>query len=139
MEKKSMASGILAVIQMLAGIILIAAVKGFAPVCTGMLKLENGSEAYMKCHYTGQVLFYFGILLVISGIVMFFTKHFLETGILSIVLGILAILVVGNSALGIGVCANAEMACNLTAGIAKICGGIAVAAGVCSTVKGIRK
>lgn len=139
MEKKNKVCSIFAGVHTIVGLILIVIVKVFAPVCTGMVKLESGSQSFMKCHYTGQILLYFGILLMVSGIFAFLTKQFAAVGMIGCVLGSFMILVTTDTSLGIGVCANAEMACNLTAGLARILGAVTIIIGICSTVKGLKR
>ena len=118
-----------------AGALLIGAVYGWAGVCTGMLKLATGAEVHMKCFYSGQALVLLGALLVVNGVMMLLTKNLAYGGAIAVVAGIFAIVVVSNSGLGIGICAKV-MACHDTAAWAKLCGGLAAAAGAASLVFG---
>ena len=52
--------------------------------------------------------------------------------------GRLAIAVVSGGGLGIGICANVEMACHATAAWAKLCGGVAFAAGAAAFALGLK-
>lgn len=120
-----------------AGVLLIGAVYGWAGVCTGMLKLATGAEVHMKCFYSGQALVLLGALLVVNGVMMLLTKNLAYGGAIAVVAGIFAIVVVSNSGLGIGICAKV-MACHDTAAWAKLCGGLAAAAGAASLVFGLK-
>ncbi len=120
-----------------AGVLLIGAVYGWAGVCTGMLKLATGAEVHMKCFYSGQALVMLGALLVVNGVMMLLTKNLAYGGAIAVVAGIFAIVVVSNSGLGIGICAKV-MACHDTAAWAKLCGGLAAAAGAASLVFGLK-
>lgn len=120
-----------------AGALLIGAVYGWAGVCTGMLKLATGAEVHMKCFYSGQALVLLGALLVVNGVMMLLTKNLPHGGVIAVVAGIFAIIVVSNSGLGIGICAKV-MACHDTAAWAKFCGGLAAAAGAASLVLGLK-
>lgn len=120
-----------------AGVLLIGAVYGWAGVCTGMLKLATGAEVHMKCFYSGQALVMLGALLFVNGVMMLLTKNLAYGGAIAVVAGIFAIVVVSNSGLGIGICAKV-MACHDTAAWAKLCGGLAAAAGAASLVFGLK-
>ena len=120
-----------------AGALLIGAVCGWAGVCTGMLKLATGAEVHMKCFYTGQALVVLGVLLLVNGVMMLLTKKLAHGGAVAVAAGIFAIILVSNSSLGIGVCAKV-MACHDTAAWAKLCGGLAAAAGAASLVFGLK-
>lgn len=146
MEKAKKVCKMLAGVQVLIGLLLIAVVGILNPVCSGMLKLESGGEVFMKCHYTGLFLGYFGILLMAVGIFVLVVaknetsiKLFAVAGMIGIVLGVCMILITCDFSFGTGVCANAEMACNLTAGLARLLGGLAIITGICLTAKGMRK
>lgn len=133
-NKKSV---ILAGIEAVHAILLILVIKVFAPVCTGMVKTMTGKEIPMKCHYTSQVLILLGVILLVNAIVLAVKKEAFTNGIILIAISIVAILVL-NPTLGIGVCKSPEMACNLTAPIVKVVGGVGVVIGLISSYFGIK-
>ena len=112
-----------------AGAALIGSVYVWAPVCQAMVKLMNGREMPMKCFFSGQALVLIGALLVVNGAMMLFTKKLTHGGAVAAAAGLCAIAVMSGGGLGIGICANVEMACHATAAWAKLCGGVASAAG----------
>ena len=105
-----------------AGAALIGSVYVWAPVCQAMVKLMNGREMPMKCFFSGQALVLIGALLVVNGAMML----------------LCAIAVMSGGGLGIGICANVEMACHATAAWAKLCGGVAFAAGAAAFALGLK-
>ena len=119
---------LLAAANAAAGALLVGAVYAWAPVCTGMVQTAAGGQLPMRCFYTGHALAMFGIILLVNGAMMLFTKKLLHGGAVAIAVGIFSILVLSGSGLGIGVCMKV-MACHNTAAWAKLCGGLAVAAG----------
>lgn len=113
------------------GLCMIGAVKVWAPVCSKLLELVSGKFVPMKCFYTGQVLIYLGALLAVTAVVALFVKKTPVAGIVAVAVGALAILAVsGTLPFGIGVCANLEMPCQLTASWGKLLGGLVAAVGV---------
>ena len=95
---------------------------------------KNGNETYMKCHYTGQILFYLSILLLVNGCLFLIMGQRMSAGVMSIVIGLLSILVTGSGILGVGVCATGNMACGMTAGWARVCGGAAIITGIITLI-----
>lgn len=117
-------SGILAAIS---AILILAADKIFAPVCTSTLELANGGVCMMKCHYYGIALFLFSILLLIEAILMFIGQPDIKLPILILATAVL-IMLLSNDSLGIGICAKADMMCHDTALWARIGGLLAIVA-----------
>ena len=101
-------------LTVLAALLVLTADKFFAPVCSGTLKLENGGECMMRCHYYGITLFLFGLLLLAEAILLFFKQQDFKLPIIIIITSIL-ILLLNNSSIGIGICPKAEMMCHRTA------------------------
>lgn len=122
-----------------AGAALVGAVWAWAPVCTGMVKLMNGRELPMKCFYSGQALVMLGALLVVNGLMMLASKKLTHGGAVAAAAGLFAIAVVSDSGIGIGICANVEMACHTTAAWARLCGGAAAAAGAAAFALGFKR
>ena len=102
-----------------------------------MVKTIAGKEIPMKCHYTSQILILLGVILLVNAILLAVKKEAFTNGIILIAISILAILVL-NPTLGIGVCKSPEMACNLTAPIVKVVGGVGVVIGLISSYFGIK-
>lgn len=104
---------IVAAIQAVAALCVIGAVKIWAPVCTGLLTLESGKQTFMKCHYTGQAAIAIAVILLVSVVVLLFSKdcHKLVQ-VISIVSAIMMFLLFTTL---IGICANTEMQCHQTA------------------------
>ncbi|MEE0247274.1 DUF4418 family protein [Peptacetobacter hiranonis] len=133
-SKKSM---IIAVVEAIHAIALILTVKVFAPVCTGMVETAAGKQIPMRCHYTSQALVFLGIILLVNALVYEVRKEAVTSGVIAAIASILAILSL-SSTLGMGVCMNPEMACNLTAPIVKVVGAIGVLIGIVSIYLGIK-
>lgn len=129
---------ILAILEALNAIFFILATTKIAPVCTKMLELSSGKEMHMKCHYTGIILFFFAILFLVNAISCFLSRQQLASGIMGIALAIFTFITL-NGTIGIGVCMNAEMACNLTASFAKICASLQLLFGAASAFIGLKE
>lgn len=129
---------ILAALEAVNAIFFILAVSKIAPVCTKMLELSSGKETHMKCYYTGIVLFFFALLFLINAISHFLSRQQVASGIMGIALAVFTFLAL-NSTVGIGVCMNAEMACNLTSSFAKVCGAIQLLLGAISIFVGMKE
>ena len=51
-------------VQALAALLLLGAVKLWAPVCGKMLTLTTGKEVHMKCFYTGQTAVVLAVIML---------------------------------------------------------------------------
>ena len=51
---KTKMNKIMIILQALAAVCMIGALKIWAPVCGKMLDLANGNQTHMKCHWAGQ-------------------------------------------------------------------------------------
>ena len=60
---KTKMTNVLIALQAAAGVLMIGAVKIWAPVCGKMLELVSGKEVPMKCHWAGQAAIVVGILI----------------------------------------------------------------------------
>ena len=136
MENKK--SFIFAGLEAIHALCLILIVKVIAPVCTGMVETAAGKQIPMKCHYTSVVLLFLGVLLLVNAILCVVKKDMIVCGGMMIAISILVFLVL-NPSIGIGICLNPEMACNLTASFVKILGGIGVVIGGLSVYFGVRQ
>ncbi|MDD3365028.1 MAG: DUF4418 family protein, partial [Syntrophomonas sp.] len=88
----------------------------WAPVCAGLLTLQNGTMVHMKCFYTGQASIVLALILMITAVVAFFSKtdhNKIQWVIVAI--GIMLISNTYDSTIGIGICKKTTMACNVTA------------------------
>lgn len=125
---------IIAVIQAVAALCVLGAVKIWAPVCTGMLTLESGKETFMKCHYTGQAALAVAIILLVAAVVLFFSKegHKLVQ-VISMVSAVMLFLLFTTL---IGICANPEMQCHQTAFWCQGAAAVTVVAGIVDLLSG---
>ncbi len=93
------------ILMMLSGLIMIGAIKIWAPVCQSVLELyrKNGDVKFMsmKCAHTSKLLLYLSIILIIMGLVS--SIRGTKFGIVPIVIGALMILSM-SSDYGIGMC-----------------------------------
>ena len=122
-------------LTLIASCIILGATKFFAPVCNGTMKLENGGQCFMKCHYYGIALFLFGILLLLEAILTFIGKQNFKLPILIIGTAIL-ILLLTNENIGIGICGKSEMMCHKTALFGRIGAILTILAGILGLIKG---
>ena len=100
------------IINLIAGLAMIGAVKIWAPVCSGLLTLDSGKQVHMKCFYSGQALILLGIVIAVLAVVsMLAKKDYKLIQVASIVAALLVFLVFSNAF--IGVCAKI-MACHST-------------------------
>lgn len=100
------------VIQILTGLIMIGSIFIWAPVCEGLLELVNGKMVHMKCYYTGQATLQLSIIIIVASIESLITKKNRPWTI--IIIGILMIINTFTSIIGIGVCMNETMSCQIT-------------------------
>ncbi|MBQ0004742.1 MAG: DUF4418 family protein [Clostridiales bacterium] len=109
-----MKNKIISILQLVASVALLGAVKIWAPVCSGLVDMSSGMQAHMKCWYSGQT----ETCLIILTIIMVIAAAFMESKprklmeIAIIAACIIMFMVVGPV---IGICAKAEMACRKTA------------------------
>lgn len=134
-EKRSL---IFAGVEIVHAVSLMLIVKIVAPVCSGMVETAAGKQIPMKCHYTSVALLFFGMLLLVNGILCAVRKELLVCGVMASVISILAVLTLSSS-VGTGICMNPEMACNYTAPFVKILGAIGIIIGIVSVYVGIHK
>lgn len=100
------------IINLIAGLTMIGAVKIWAPVCSGLLTLDSGKQVHMKCFYSGQALILLGIVIAVLAVVsMLAKKDYKLIQAASIVVALLVFLVFSDAF--IGVCATV-MACHST-------------------------
>jgi len=126
---------IITIIQILDALALLGAKFIWAPVCSAMLTLENGSTVHMKCYYTGQLVMVLGLILLFTAFMALLAgKDYIKFQLLIIIVSIL-LLLAPSSAL-IGICEKAGMACHRTAAWARGCGVVAILSATCGLWKG---
>lgn len=133
-EKNSL---IFAVVQAVHALLLILAVKVFAPVCTGMVDTAAGKQVPMRCHYTAVLLLFLGLILLVNAALCAVRKEMAVCGAITAVLSALAFAALSSS-VGTGICLNPEMACHVTASFVKALGGIGILIGVFCTYMGVK-
>lgn len=107
MEKRNK---IIAWIHLIAALLMMGALRVWAPVCQKLLTLESGKQVPMKCFYTDRVgMILAGVLLVLALILFWVKRPHRSIYVLSIVLG--ALLILSYTSI-IGVCMNPAMPCH---------------------------
>ena len=125
---KNMISKVMDGIQALVALVLLGAIKIWAPVCPSMLTLENGKQVHMKCFYSGQAAIALAVVIFVAAVVACLSKKdYKKVQIINIVCGIFLFLVFTSL---IGVCANPDMSCNVTAVWGKAAAGVVIVATV---------
>lgn len=116
-------SKIFLVIELLVSLILLGAVLFWAPVCDGLLTLENGNMVHMKCFYTGQATIVLAILLIFTSIIAYLSKiDHKKVQWIVVLIGIMLISNTFDSAISIGICKKITMSCHNTAKWIRISG-----------------
>ncbi len=101
-------SRIFAIVFFILGVLIHLTPRIIAPVCAPM---KDGS--FMKCHWTGEGLFYTGIVMILMAVIHFLMKsEAVKLGIsmASVLVGIYALLLPTHI---IGTCKMHTMACNV--------------------------
>ena len=109
---KTKLNNILIAIQALAAIVMIGAIKIWAPVCGKMLELVSGKQVPMKCHWAGQAAMAIGIIILAAAVVALLTKKDYK-GLMAVTAMAGAVLFLVFTSL-IGVCASETMRCQIT-------------------------
>ena len=109
---KTKLNNILIAIQALAAIVMIAAIKIWAPVCGKMLETTAGKQVPMKCHWAGQAAIAVAIIILAAAIAALLAKkEYKGLMLVNAVAGVVLFLVFTKL---IGVCASEEMRCQTT-------------------------
>ena len=137
-QKVKNSSLIVGGIEAIAAVFLLLVVKVIAPVCTGMVETAAGKQIPMRCYYTSVALVFLAVLLLVNAILCMVKKEKVVCGIMEIAISAVVFLVM-NGSVGIGVCANPDMACNMTVPFAQVCGAIGVIAGAISVYLGLKE
>ena len=109
---KTKMNNILIAIQALAAIVMVGAVKVWAPVCGKMLELVSGKQVPMKCHWAGQAAIAVAVIILATAVMALMAKKEYK-GLMAVnaVAGVILFLVFTSF---IGVCASEEMRCQTT-------------------------
>ena len=110
---KTTMNKVMIALQALAAAALLGAIKIWAPVCGKMLELVSGKEVPMKCHWAGQAAFAISIIIIAVAVMAFLAKkEYKGLMVVNAVAAVVLFLVFTNTL--IGVCASAEMRCQVT-------------------------
>ena len=103
---------IMIALQAAAALCLVGAIKIWAPVCGKMLELVSGKTVPMKCHWAGQAAIAISIIIIAVAVMAFLAKK--EYKGLMVVNTVAAVVLFLVFTKLIGVCASAEMRCQIT-------------------------
>ena len=109
---KTTMNKVMIVLQALAAAVLIGAIKIWAPVCGKMLELANGNQVPMKCHWAGQAAIAVSVIILAAAVMALLAKK--EYKGLMVVNAVAAVVLFLVFTSLIGVCASAEMRCQVT-------------------------
>ena len=109
---KTTMNKVMIALQALAAAVLIGAIKIWAPVCGKLLDLVNGKQVPMKCHWAGQAAMAVSIIIIAAAIMALLAKK--EYKGLMVVNAVAAVMLFLVFTSLIGVCASAEMRCQIT-------------------------
>ena len=132
-EKMNKTSIIMGIVWGVLAIFTMLAVKVIAPVCAGMVETAAGKQIPMKCHYADVALMMMAVLMLAAGVTTVVTKQKTACGIMVIVISVLMFLV-PNAEMGIGICANLDMACNMTVPFVKMSAAAGIVSGVVALI-----
>ena len=109
---KTKMNKIMIALQALAAVLLIGAIKIWAPVCGKMLELANGNQVPMKCHWAGQAAIAISVIIIAAAVMALLAKKEYK-GLMAVNAVAAVVLFLVFTSL-IGVCASAEMRCQIT-------------------------
>ena len=110
---KTTMNKILIALQAIAALCVLGAIKIWAPVCGKMLELANGNMTHMKCHWAGQAGLAIAIVILAAAVMALLAKkEYKGFMVITALCGALLFMVFATDF--IGVCASAEMRCNVT-------------------------
>lgn len=119
---------VIAAVEAVAAIFMYFAVTKIAPVCGGMLELVSGKQVHMKCYYAAVVFTFIAAVLLINAVLAIVAKPSIISGVMTVVVALLVFATL-NDSIGIGICANPDMACQMTAPFVKVCAAIEIICG----------
>lgn len=109
---KTTLNKIMIALQAAAALCLVGAIKIWAPVCGKMLELVSGKQVPMKCHWAGQAAIAVCVIILAVAVMAFLAKK--EYKGLMVVNAVAAVVLFLVFTKLIGVCASAEMRCQIT-------------------------
>ena len=110
---KTKMNKILIALQALAAVLLIGAIKIWAPVCGKMLELVSGKQVPMKCHWAGQAAIAVSVIILAAAVMALLAKkEYKGLMVVTAVCGVLLFMVFATGF--IGVCASETMRCQVT-------------------------
>ena len=110
---KTKMNKIMIALQALAAALLIGAIKIWAPVCGKMLETTKGSQVPMKCHWAGQAgMAVAVIILIAAAMALLVKKEYKGFMVITAACGVLLFMIFATKF--IGVCASADMRCQVT-------------------------
>ena len=109
---KTTMNKVMIVLQALAAATLLGAIKIWAPVCGKMLELVSGKQVPMRCHWAGQAAIAISVIIIAAAVMALLAKK--EYKGLMIVNAVAAVVLFLVFTSLIGVCASAEMRCQIT-------------------------
>ena len=109
---KTTLNKVMIALQALAAALLVGAIKIWAPVCGKMLELVNGKQVPMKCHWAGQAAIAISVIIIAAALIALLAKK--EYKGLMVVNAVAAVVLFLVFTSLIGVCASAEMRCQIT-------------------------
>ena len=110
---KTKMNKIMIILQALAAVCMIGALKIWAPVCGKMLDLANGNQAHMKCHWAGQAAMAVSVILLVAALMALLAKkEYKGFMVITAICGALLFMIFNTGF--IGVCASETMICQST-------------------------
>ena len=109
---KTTMNKVMIILQALAAAALLGAIKIWAPVCGKLLELANGNQVPMKCHWAGQAAIAISVIIITAAVMALLSKK--EYKGLMVVNAVAAVILFLVFTSLIGVCASAEMRCQIT-------------------------
>lgn len=132
---KTKMNKILIILQAIAALCVLGAIKIWAPVCGKMLELTTGKTVPMKCHWAGQAAIAIAVIILAAAIMALLAKkEYKGLMVITAVCGVLLFMVFATDF--IGVCASAEMRCQTTKLWGIIGAGITFAASLINLLSG---
>lgn len=120
---------VIAAIEAVVAVFMWLAVTKIAPVCEGMLELTSGKQVHMKCFYASTVFVFIAILLLVNAILTIVSKPSSVSGVMTVVIAAF-VFVTLNDSIGIGICMNPDMACQMTAPFVKVSATVEIICGL---------
>lgn len=109
---KTKMNKIMITLQALAAMLVIGAIKIWAPVCGKMLETTAGKMVPMKCHWAGQAAIAVCVIILVTAVMALLAKkEYKGLMVVNAVAGVMLFMVFTSL---IGVCASETMRCQVT-------------------------